>query len=364
MSEALAALGVVSPRHPDSDLITRARAALDRWAAVPVGSPTSSVLGGGAIAAAERGFSHLHEGRPALLLPSATYATMVGLHTLGVDPGDEVICGIIDWPAGFAAITGLGAVPVTVPVSPATLTIDPAAAGKARTDRTRAVLACHLHGTCADIGALRDMLPGVPILEDAAQALGSTLDGKLAGTMGDAAVLSLGPGKQIDAGEGGVLLLATEHLHGRATAYACHPLRQLLAGHSEPAPAALGMRPHPMTAIFALYELTAWAPQHAQADRLTALRQLDGASHIQSIGTDARRTTALPSVPVLVGSSDQADPPNGIRWSRSGAQVLPSSSAEHREQARQLLDRVRLAAPAEHASAQRGEPTQTKTESP
>jgi hypothetical protein len=333
----------LSPGHPDAALITQARAALSRWAATAPGSPTSSVLGGGAISEAEYQFGVLHDGRPALLLPSASYALHVGLRALGVGRGDEVICSIIDWPAGFAAIAALGAVPVPVPVSPATLTLDPAAASKARTDRTRAILACHLFGVCADVGALRSQLPDVPILEDAAQAFGSTLDGKLAGTMGEAAVLSLGPGKQIDAGEGGVLLLATGQLHDRATGYACHPLRQLLAGLGPPAPAALTIRPHPMTAIIAVHELAAWAPQHAQAARLAALRRLAGARHVQPLGTDARRTAAQPFVPVLARVGGPAGPPAGIRWARAGAQVLPSPSAAHSRAARALLGRVRLA---------------------
>src|SRR5262249_35110470 len=154
-----------------------------------------------AIAAAEAAFSAMHGARPALLLPAATYAIRVGLQVLGVRPGDEVICAAVDWTAGFSAIASLSARPVPVPVDPATCTLDPAAAARARTRVTRAVIACHLHGICADVPALRRLLPDVGIVEDASQALGSRLDGHLAGTLGDIAVLSLGPGKQIDAGE-------------------------------------------------------------------------------------------------------------------------------------------------------------------
>ena len=226
--------------------------ALARWEATAPATPTSSVLGGGAIAAAEAAFSRLHGGRPALLLPSATYALRAGLQALGVRAGDEVICPIIDWPATFAAITSLGATPVPVAVDPQTITIDPRAAARARTSRTRAAVACHLHGICADIPALRRQLPGIGICEDASQAFGARLDGRRAGTFGDVAVLSLGPGKHIDAGEGGILLCRTASLHKRAIATACHPLRNLLTGNTSTDPQALVMRPHPMTAVLAL----------------------------------------------------------------------------------------------------------------
>lgn len=177
--------------HPDRGWIETVRSALDRWAATSSGSPTSSVLGGGAIAAAEAAFSELHAGRPALLLPSATYALRVALQAAGAVPGDEVICGAIDWPAGYAAISSLGATPVPVAADPRTLTLDPAAVAAARTPRTRAVIACHLHGVCADVPAIRRMLPDVTVIEDVAQALGNRMDGHLAGTLGDMAILSL-----------------------------------------------------------------------------------------------------------------------------------------------------------------------------
>ena len=120
--------------HPDRDWIGLMRSALDRWEAVTPATPTSSVLGSGAVAAAEAAFSRVVGGRPALLLPSATYALRAGLQVLGVRAGDEVLCAAIDWPAGFAAATSLGAVPVGVAADPATLTVDPAAAAKARTE--------------------------------------------------------------------------------------------------------------------------------------------------------------------------------------------------------------------------------------
>jgi hypothetical protein len=328
--------------HPDRAWIETVRSALDRWTATNPGSPTSSVLGGGAIAAAEAAFSELHAGRPALLLPSASYALRVALQVGGVVPGDEVICGAIDWPSGYAAISSLGATPVPVAADPRTLTLDPAAVVTARTSRTRAIIACHLHGVCADVPAIRRLLPGVTVIEDVAQALGNRLDGLLAGTMGDTAVLSLGPGKQLDAGEGGVLLSDRYANHDRAVASACHPLRQLLTGLPDPDPAALAIRPHPVTAVLALHQLAGWSPAAAQFRYAETARRLSGQPTLRLLADAGRHGMSQPQVPVLLHSADTSPPP-GVRWSRSGAQVLPGLAAADHQHAHRLLARVRLA---------------------
>lgn len=326
--------------HPDHAWIARARDALARWEATAPTAPTSSVLGSGAIAAAEMAFSQMHDRRPALLLPSATYALRVALEVLGVSPGDEVLCPVIDWSAAFAAITSLGATPVTVAVDPQTLTIDPDAAAGARTPRTRALVACHLHGVCADIPALRTQLPDIGICEDASQAFGALLDGHRAATLGDVAVLSLGPGKHIDAGEGGVLLCRSARLHKRAIETACHPLRNLLSGTTS-TPSALIMRPHPIMAVLALHQLAQWSPSAVQKSQKLTSELLIGVPNLSPL-TDGRRRSTQPYVPVLV-AHDTVQPPAGITWTPSGAQVLPPLASTKGRNAQKLLSRVRLA---------------------
>jgi dTDP-4-amino-4,6-dideoxygalactose transaminase len=331
--------------HPDRDWIERMHDALDRWAEAAPMTPTSSVFGSGAIAAAEDAFSSLVNGRPALLLPSATYALRVGLQLMGVRAGDEVLCAAIDWPAGYAAVLSLGAIPVGVAVDSGTLTIDPVAAAKASGPRTRAVIACHLHGVCADVPALRDCLPGVGILEDAAQAFGSCLDGRPAGSLGDVAVFSLGPGKPIDAGEGGVLVCDDSSTHQAAVALACHPLRQLVNGLPEADAQALSMRPHPMTAVLALHALAGYSPRSARQAHDEAWRLLAADARLRPIGDEVRRTSAHYSVPVLLPADRETlEPPPGLRWTRSGARVLPCLPADEYAAAGLLLARTRLAA--------------------
>jgi dTDP-4-amino-4,6-dideoxygalactose transaminase len=343
MTEAATAPVTYRSGHPDLGWIALTREALDSWEAAGPATPTSSVLGGGAIAAAEAAFSGAHDGRPALLVPSATYALRVGLQALGVRAGDEVICPIIDWPAAFAAITSLGATPVPVAVDRRSITIDPVAAAKARTGRTRAVIACHLHGICADVPALRRHLPGVGVCEDASQAFGACLDGRRAGTLGDVAVLSLGPAKPIDAGEGGILLCRTAALSKRAIGFACHPLRNLLAGTTRSDPRALAIRPHPMAAVLALHQLAAWSPGPAGEARAAILARLAAHPRVTPLADPERHDTAQPYIAVLVPPGTEQPPP-GITWISSGAQVLPGHAAGPRRAARSLLRRVRLAA--------------------
>jgi dTDP-4-amino-4,6-dideoxygalactose transaminase len=340
MAEAVAGRSVSAP-HPDHRWLTRVRNALDAWERSTASQPTTSVFGSGAVAAAEAAFTTHCAGRPTLLLPSATYALRVGLQVTGVQPGDEVLCAAVDWPSGMAAITSLGAVPVPVAMDPRTLTLDPAAAEKARTSRTRAVIACHLHGICADVPALRALLPGVSIIEDAAQAFGCRLDGQAAGTLGDVAVFSLGPGKHIDAGEGGVLVCAERSSYEAAVGIACHPLRQLVSGiHAEAGSFAL--RAHPMTAVLALHALAEWSPEITTATRGATLELLAARSGLRILGTATRHMSTSASVPVLLDSPDTGPLP-GVWWSASGASVLPCVSSADYADAENLLNRTRLA---------------------
>jgi hypothetical protein len=323
--------------HPDESLARRVRAAIDHWLATPHPyGPTSQVTGGGAIAAAEHWIGQRHGGRRALLLPSATYGLRVALQMLGVRPGDEVLLPAIDWPSSRAAVLSLGAVPRPVPVDEATLTIDPRAARARRTRATRAAVVCHLHGVPADVPDLRRELPDLPLVEDCAQAWGATLDGAPVGTFAEAAVFSFGPGKTIDAGEAGVLLVDGDEAYRAATRLAAHPVRQLLAGLSDPDPTQLSLRPHPVAAMLALHALSAWRPEDARAAADRAARAVAARPGFTVVG--AGRPLAGPAVPVLV--ADGAVAPDRITLRPSGAGPLPG--VVDRRTVR-LAGRIRLA---------------------
>lgn len=156
--------------------------------------------------------------------------------------------------------------------------------------------------------------------------------------LGDVAVFSLGPGKQIDAGEGGVLLLADCELYRAAVQACCHPVRQLLSGVDTVDTGRFSMRPHPAAAVLAAYELARWSRQRGQVMAAQARQLLAGAGVI-GVGDDPRRTTARPSVPVLVEPHGNPQPPAGIVWARTGARALAYRDAP---QLAELLTRVRL----------------------
>jgi hypothetical protein len=308
--------------HPDADLLRQVEAALNHWKASAYGrGPTSQISGGGAVAAVERWASDTHGGRPALLLPSATYGLRIALQVLGVRAGDEVLVPAVDWPASRAAVVSLGARPKPVAVDEDTLTIGVDAASAARSSATRAVIACHLHGVPADVPGLRSRLPGLPVVEDCAQALGATLDGLPVGTLADVSVFSLGPGKAIDAGEAGVLLVADDEAHRRAARLACHPVRQLLAGIVDPDPNSFTLRPHPVAAILAMHAVSTWNPSAARQAAEQTSRALTSHTGLRVLTGGARREPAGPFVPVLV--SDNAVVPHHLRLSPTGAVVAP-----------------------------------------
>src|SRR5690242_8018938 len=122
----------------------------------------------------------------AIATSSCTGALHLGLAGLGIHPGDEVILGDINWIASAAPITYLGATPVFVDVLPDTWCLDPAKVEAAITPRTKAIIAVHLYGNLCDMDALLAIgaKHAIPVIEDAAEAIGSVWHGHRAGSMG------------------------------------------------------------------------------------------------------------------------------------------------------------------------------------
>jgi dTDP-4-amino-4,6-dideoxygalactose transaminase len=285
--------------HPDREWLASIATGISAWLDEKVSTPTSQLTGGGAIARGEQQLSARHGGRPAILLPSATYALWVALRVLGVRAGDEVLIPQYDWTSSLAVVLGLGARPLVVPTDPTTLTIDPAAAAGLRTAKTRAVIATHLFGIPADIPALQLALPGVSIVEDCAQAFGSTLDGRPVGSLGDAAVFSFGPGKRIDVGELGALLLRDQHLHERALMESAHPVRQQISGVASLQLSNLSIRPHPLAAVLLNVALDRDDSKSLVESRQRMGERLALDTDLPLIGVDSRRGVATATIPVL-----------------------------------------------------------------
>lgn len=162
--------------------------------------------------------------RHAIATSSCTGALHIGMAALGLGPGDEVILADTNWVATAAPIVHLGATPVFVDVLPDSWCIDPAAAEAAITPRTRAIIAVHLYGNLCDMESLLAIgeRHGIPVIEDAAEAIGSEYFGKRAGSMGVFATFSFHGSKTLTTGEGGMLVTNDPALHETALTLSNH----------------------------------------------------------------------------------------------------------------------------------------------
>jgi dTDP-4-amino-4,6-dideoxygalactose transaminase len=153
--------------------------------------------------------------RHAVGVSSGTDALLLALMALGVGPGDEVITTPYTFFATAGCIVRVGARPVFVDVDPGTMNLDLAAVAGAVTRRTRAVIPVHLFGRCVDIAALRAQLDplGLPVIEDAAQALGAESQRVRAGSLGAIGCFSFFPSKNLGAfGDAGIVTTNDDEL--------------------------------------------------------------------------------------------------------------------------------------------------------
>ena len=161
---------------------------------------------------------HLTDARKVLLTHSCTAALEMAAILCDLEPGDEVILPSFTFVSTANAIVLRGATPVFVDIEPDTLNIDPAEVAKAVTPKTKAIFVVHYAGFPADMDPLSEIARahGLLVVEDAAQALGSTYKGRKAGSLGDMAAFSFHETKNIISGEGGALTINQEALTGRA----------------------------------------------------------------------------------------------------------------------------------------------------
>ena len=153
----------------------------------------------------------------ALAVTSATAGLHLAMMALDLQPGDEVITTPLTWPATVNTIVLCGATPVLVDIEPDTLNLDVRNVEPRLTARTRAIVPVHFAGQPCDLDALRAIASrrAVRIVEDAAHALGAAYRGRPIGAIGDLAVFSFHPIKNITTGEGGMLTTADDELARR-----------------------------------------------------------------------------------------------------------------------------------------------------
>ena len=143
----------------------------------------------------------------AVAVTSATTALHLSLAALRVGPGDEVLVPDFTFPATANVVVQQGATPVLVDIDIETFAIDPDDLAARLTPRTRAIIPVHPFGLPADMDAVTTIADGagVPVIEDAACALGATYRGRAAGALGRAGCFSFHPRKSITTGEGGMV---------------------------------------------------------------------------------------------------------------------------------------------------------------
>lgn len=155
-----------------------------------------------------------HDRKFATALPSCTSGLHLALEALGIGPGDEVIVPELTWIASSAPIAYVGATPVFADVDARSWCLDAEALERSITPRTKAAIVVDLYGNMPDWPALEAVAArhNIALIEDAAEAIGSTHRGKPAGAFGAASVFSFHGSKTLTTGEGGMLLTDDEAL--------------------------------------------------------------------------------------------------------------------------------------------------------
>lgn len=169
---------------------------------------TNAFILGGEVKALEEELAEYCGTKYAIGCASGSDALLLALMAVGVKPDDEVITTPYSFFATVSAITRLGARPVFVDIDPTTYNLDVSQVEAAITERTKAIQPVHLYGQCADMQALNTIVSkhGIPVVEDAAQAIGAEENGVRAGAMSEIGCFSFYPSKNLGGmGDGGFM---------------------------------------------------------------------------------------------------------------------------------------------------------------
>jgi dTDP-4-amino-4,6-dideoxygalactose transaminase len=157
---------------------------------------------------------HLQAGE-AIAVSSGTDALLAAMMALGIGPGDDVLTTSYSFFATAGCISRLGATPRFVDIDPATYNIEAGAVRNAITPQTRAIVVVHLYGQCADMAPILAAAAesGIPVIEDACQAIGARYHGRQAGSIGAVGCFSFFPSKNLGAfGDAGLVTTGDERL--------------------------------------------------------------------------------------------------------------------------------------------------------
>jgi dTDP-4-amino-4,6-dideoxygalactose transaminase len=264
----------------------------------------------------------------AVAVTSCTTALHLALYVHGVGPGDEVIVPSLSFIATANAVWQCGATPVFADIDPRTYNLDPAAAERAITPRTKAIMPVHQVGLPADMDAFLELgrRHGVAIVEDAACAIGATYRGRPIGSLGPLACFSLHPRKVITTGEGGMIAVQDPELAAKLRFLRQHAMDVSdLARHAA------------KDVVIESYPERGWNYRMTDMQAALGLCQLDVLDDILARRTRlaGRYTDALAALPALHAPYD---PPDSERtWQSYSVRVDPASPVDRTELMRLLL---------------------------
>ena len=186
---------------------------------------TNGFILGAEVAALEKELADYCGAKHAIACASGTDALLLALMAYDIGYDDEVITTPYSFFATVSCITRLGAVPIFVDIDPKTYNLDVSQIEARITDKTKAIQPVHLYGQCADMDALLKISEkyNIPIVEDAAQAIGAEDGGRRAGSIGDIGCFSFYPSKNLGGmGDGGFMTTSDDALAHKLNALRVH----------------------------------------------------------------------------------------------------------------------------------------------
>lgn len=262
-----------------------------RWGGYPYPGPKTAELA--------RRFAELQGGGYAVPMINGTVTMEVALRAAGIGWGDEVIVPAYTFQATASAPMGAGAIPVIVDVDPNTYCLNPAAAAKAITPKTKAIIPVHLGHQMADMDAIMELAEkhNLIVIEDCAHAHGAKWRGRGAGTIGHFGSFSLQSSKTLTSGEGGILLCRTpEHAALAASIIDCGRPHALGGGEEDANGLAIqggNYRLSELQAALALVGIERFPAQAKQREEMAAYMDeaLSEVKGVRVLKRDERHTT-------------------------------------------------------------------------
>ncbi len=189
---------------------------------------TGHFIGGQNVKNFEASFSEYCKTEHAVACASGSDALLLALMAMDIGPGDEVIVPSFTFFATASAVWRLGAKPVFADIDPVTFNLDPTSVAACINDQTRAIIPVHLFGQCCDMESMINLAndAGIYVIEDAAQAVGATYRGQMAGSMGHVGCFSFYPTKNLGGmGDGGICTTNDEQIAERLRLMANHGMK-------------------------------------------------------------------------------------------------------------------------------------------